>query len=90
MRRAQEEMRKAKGYKSSGTFEDAPKAYGKEERRSDALEILDLDEDASEADIKSAYRRLAKLYHPDTNLDDASTAIKFQQAKAAYEVLKKK
>ncbi|MCC3860283.1 DnaJ domain-containing protein [Pseudemcibacter aquimaris] len=90
MKRAQEEMRKAKGYRSAGTFDDAPKTYGKEERRADALEILDLDDDATDAEIKSSYRRLAKQYHPDTNLGDAESAIKFQQVKAAYEVLKKK
>lgn len=90
MKRAQEEFRRAKGYRSSGTFDDAPKTYGKEERRSDALEILDLDDDATDAEIKSSYRRLAKLYHPDTNMGDAETAIKFQQVKAAYEVLTEK
>ena len=89
MRRAQEEMRQAKGYRGSGAFNDGPATYGKEERRNDAFEILDLDEDATDAEIKSSYRRLAKLYHPDTNMDDADTAIKFQQVKAAYEVLKK-
>lgn len=90
MKRAQEEFRRAKGYRSSGTFDDAPSTYGKEERRSDALAVLDLDDDATEAEIKSSYRRLAKLYHPDTNMEDAETAIKFQQVKAAYEVLSKK
>ncbi len=90
MKRAQEEFRRAKGYRSAGTFDDAPQTYGKEERRSDALAMLDLDDEATEADIKSAYRALVKRYHPDTNMGDADSAIKFQQVKAAYEVLKEK
>lgn len=88
-KRAQDEMRTSAGYKSSAAYE-APESYGAESRRSDALNILDLEDDATAADIKAAYRRLVKLYHPDTNLDDANTAIKFQQVKTAYEVLKTK
>ena len=86
-KRAQEEMRKSRGYKGSSSYMGGEETYGKEERRNDALEILDLDEDASDKEIKSAYRRLVKLYHPDTNMGDAESAIKFQQVKTAYEVL---
>lgn len=87
MKRAQEEMRTASGYRGSSAYMSGEATYGKEERRTDALEILDLDNDATDADIKSAYRRLVKLYHPDTNMGDAESAIKFQQVKAAYEIL---
>tara|TARA_R110002095_G_scaffold59586_3_gene51054 strand:- start:688 stop:1110 length:423 start_codon:yes stop_codon:yes gene_type:complete len=87
LKRAQEEMRKASGYRGSSAYMGGEETYGKEERRTDALEILDLEEDATEKDIKSSYRRLAKRYHPDTNLGDAESAIKFQQVKAAYEML---
>lgn len=87
MRRAQEELRTSRGYKGSSAYMGGAETYGKEERRADALEILDLDEDATDQDIKTAYRRLVKLYHPDTNMGDAESAIKFQQVKAAYEAL---
>ncbi len=87
-RRAQEEMRTAKGYATSGAYDmGGEESYGKDRRRSDALIILDLDDDATPAEIKAAYRRMAKLYHPDTNLDDSEAAIKFQQIITAYEVL---
>ncbi|MCF6195416.1 MAG: J domain-containing protein [Emcibacter sp.] len=86
-KRAQEEMRTAKGYASSGAYDMGEATYGKDRRRNDALTILDLDEDATTAEIKAAYRRMAKLYHPDTNLDDSDAAIKFQQVTTAYEVL---
>lgn len=88
LKRAQEEMRTAKGYASTGaTYDSGPQTYGKDARRADALTILDLEEDATQAEIKSAYRRMAKLYHPDTNLGDSDAAIKFQQIITAYEVL---
>ncbi len=87
-KRAQEEMRTARGYASSGAYDmGGETTYGKDRRRSDALIILDLDDDASAAEIKTAYRRMAKLYHPDTNLNDSDAAIKFQQIITAYEVL---
>ncbi|NOZ42144.1 MAG: DnaJ domain-containing protein [Alphaproteobacteria bacterium] len=86
-RRAQEEMRTAKGYATSGAYQMGEASYGKDRRRSDALIILDLDDDATAAEIKTAYRRMAKLYHPDTNLGDSEAAIKFQQVITAYEVL---
>ncbi len=87
-KRAQEEMRTARGYASSGAYDmGEATTYGKDRRRSDALIILDLDDDASTTEIKTAYRRMAKLYHPDTNLNDSDAAIKFQQIITAYEVL---
>ncbi|MBL4800568.1 MAG: J domain-containing protein [Emcibacter sp.] len=87
-KRAQEDMRTAKGYASSGaSYDVGEQTYGKDRRRSDALIILDLEDRATPAEIKTAYRRMAKLYHPDTNLDDSDAAIKFQQILTAYEVL---
>ncbi len=88
-RRAREEdMRSAKGYATSGAYDmGEATTYGQDRRRSDALIILDLDDDASAGEIKTAYRRMAKLYHPDTNLNDSDAAIKFQQIITAYEVL---
>lgn len=53
----------------------------------DYYKILELDKSASEADIKKAYRRLARKYHPDVNPNDESAKKKFQQINEANEVL---
>jgi molecular chaperone DnaJ len=53
----------------------------------DYYEILGLNRDAPEADIKKAYRRLAMKFHPDRNPDDASAEDKFKEATEAYEIL---
>ena len=53
----------------------------------DYYKVLDVARDASEADIKKAYRRLAMKYHPDRNPGDKEAEEKFKEAKEAYEVL---
>lgn len=53
----------------------------------DYYKILGLDKSASEAEIKKAYRKLARKYHPDLNQNDASAKKKFQQINEANEVL---
>src|SRR5689334_25202263 len=53
----------------------------------DYYTVLGLNRDASEEDIKKAYRKLAMKYHPDRNPDDKGTEEKFKEAKEAYEVL---
>jgi molecular chaperone DnaJ len=53
----------------------------------DYYKVLDVARDASEADIKKAYRRLAMKLHPDRNPGDKNTEEQFKEAKEAYEVL---
>ncbi|HEY3645280.1 MAG TPA: molecular chaperone DnaJ [Gammaproteobacteria bacterium] len=53
----------------------------------DYYEVLGVKRDASEADIKKAYRRLAMKHHPDRNPDDKKSEEQFKEAKEAYEVL---
>lgn len=49
--------------------------------------ILGVGKDATETDIKKAYRKLALKYHPDRNPDDDEAAEKFREASVAHEVL---
>jgi len=53
----------------------------------DYYKVLGLDKKASEADIKKAYRKLARKHHPDLNPDDKAAQQKFQQINEANEVL---
>lgn len=54
----------------------------------DYYEVLGLARSASESDIKSAFRRLAKEHHPDKNPGDKSAEQKFKEINEAYEALK--
>jgi molecular chaperone DnaJ len=53
----------------------------------DFYEVLGLERQASEAEIKSAYRKLALKYHPDRNPGDQAAEDKFKEAAEAYAVL---
>jgi curved DNA-binding protein len=53
----------------------------------DYYSILGLDKNASQEDIKKAYRKLARKHHPDVNPNDPSASKKFQQINEANEVL---
>ncbi len=54
----------------------------------DPYKVLGVSRDASDDEIKQAYRRLAKQYHPDRNPGDQEAAKKMQQVNAAYEQIK--
>jgi len=54
----------------------------------DLYESLGVRRDASQDEIKRAYRKLAKQYHPDRNPDDPSAEEKFKEVQQAYDVLK--
>ena len=56
----------------------------------DYYEILGVNKTASEEEIKSAYRRLAKKYHPDLNPNDPTAGEKLKEVNEAYSVLSDK
>ena len=56
--------------------------------KADFYDVLGTARDASEADLKKAYRTLAMQYHPDRNPDDAEAERKFKEINEAYDVLK--
>ena len=51
----------------------------------DPYRVLGVSNDASDAEIKRAYRKLARQYHPDRNPDDAAAEERFKAIQAAYE-----
>ena len=54
----------------------------------DPWALLELDRSVDDAAIKAAYRRLAKIYHPDRNSDDEEAAGRFQEIARAYEAIR--
>jgi molecular chaperone DnaJ len=58
--------------------------------KEDYYAVLDVEKNASEAEIKKAYRRLAMKYHPDKNPGDKTAEEKFKSANEAYEILSDK
>ncbi len=56
-------------------------------QKRDCYEVLGIDKNASDIEIKKAYRKLAKKYHPDANDGDKVSEAKFKEVSEAYEIL---
>jgi molecular chaperone DnaJ len=56
-------------------------------KKRDYYEVLGVNRDASDEEIKKAYRKLAMKHHPDRNPDSKESEEKFKEAKEAYEIL---
>ena len=56
--------------------------------KADYYDLLGVDRSADAAGLKSAYRKMAKQYHPDLNPGDAVAEQKFKEVSEAYEILK--
>lgn len=54
----------------------------------DYYQLLEIDKSATSSEIKKAYLKMAKKYHPDQNKDDKNAEQKFKEINEAYEVLK--
>jgi len=66
---------------------DSAAAAGAAVQRRDPYEVLGVGRNATEQEIKSAFRRMALKYHPDKNSDDPVASEKFQEATFSYNIL---
>ena len=53
----------------------------------DPYELLEVDKNVTDSELKRKYRKLAKKYHPDLNPDDEEAQEKFKEISEAYEIL---
>ena len=87
--READERRDASGFQEAKHYGWAGSGDGSRSRdEMRALDALGLETDAEFEAIKTAWRRMAKENHPDVNPDNAEAAKRFQQAQAAYDVLR--
>ena len=56
-------------------------------QKKDYYEVLGINRDASDEEIKKSYRKLAMKWHPDRNPDNPKAEGNFKEAKEAYEIL---
>ena len=64
--------------------------HGNSSTEQKAFDVLELDVDAGMDAVKKQYRKLAKLFHPDSNPGDPQAAERFYEIQTAYEILAKK
>lgn len=88
-KREADERRDAGGFRDSAFYGWGGPGDGSRSRdEMRALDVLELESDASFEAVKKSWRRLAKENHPDVKPGDAEAATRFQAIQAAYEVLK--
>ena len=83
------ESRTASGYAHANHYAWGGPGDGSRSRdEMRALDVLDLDSEASMDEVKAAWRRLAKANHPDVKPGDKDAAERFRAVQAAYDVLR--